>query len=118
MIEEDLNEEELKTLEVGALFIPYYVEDWDNPAWQTQLTLPYPKYLRDHGTGQSVTFFTNGTDTYYETSGAYANAGAYMAEGHTFSDDTLQAVHELHCKLEIKETGELMDQWRAEHGDE
>tara|TARA_R100001086_G_scaffold25646_2_gene12060 strand:- start:2803 stop:3156 length:354 start_codon:yes stop_codon:yes gene_type:complete len=117
MIEEDLKTAAI--LEVGGLFEEMSLDfNWDDPAWQAQLTLPYPKYLRDHGTGHSITYYTNGTDTYYETSGAYANAGPYMARGHTFSDDALQALHELHCKLEIKETGELMDQWRAEHGDE
>ena len=84
----------VENLRISQLFkeVTCEVEDpnWrDHPDWQAQLTLRYPKVLRESRTGVDLTFYTNGHDTYYETSGEYDNAGPFLAADRTFSDSVL-----------------------------
>mgnify|MGYP003135541386 CR=1 FL=1 len=67
--------------------LPY---DWEsNNKVQQQLTLTYPKPLRENRTGDFIEFWNDGVNTFHETSGAYQNAGVFVIYNKLFTDQEL-----------------------------
>jgi len=81
-------------------------EDYDIPK-ECQITFTYPKVLRECRMGETISFYTDGVSTYFETSGEWTNAGLFKFWNKVYTDMELyEFVYNLFI-IQHKEMDEL-----------
>ena len=78
------------------------LEDLDVPK-KYQITFKYPEVLREYGDGDTIDFSNDGVNTYFETSGAYQNAGMFKFSNKIYTDMELYEYVYNHFRVLIED---------------